>query len=124
MKELDCDRIYEILDSISDEDFVEVNNNYCDAVAQTPKIYPMTSFDDVLRNESPTEIALKVQNGNFSIYHQWFVFDGYDNLISSYTPQALVVINDIVDYIVDYNESLGCNEIQEYINECKGDDEE
>lgn len=54
----------------------ELNNDY------DSWIYGMDEFNEVMHDIKPDDIACKIQFGEFSIYDDYFSFDGYGNLVS------------------------------------------
>ena len=115
------EQIREIILSLSDADFVELFNRYCeDNDLMDDYIYSMDEFDEIMTGKSPWEIArCAYYSGKFCPAHDYFWFNGYGNLESSDSPEYefKCTVNDIIGYIVDNSNSLGNDDIQEILDQ-------
>lgn len=57
-------------------DYVQDSERYDD------EIFDMDNIDEVLENNTASDILRMAQYGDFDIYHKFFEFDGYANLYS------------------------------------------
>ena len=112
------DKLRELLESMSDGDIITVWNEYQNNVNGENQIYNMSDFDELLNDMSPWEIARAAYySGKFCPAHDYFWFNGYGNLESSDFPTDNIYIDDIVDYIINNNDSLYNDDIQEVLDE-------
>lgn len=65
------------------------------------EVDPMDSFDELMSDSKPTELAQMIQYGDFNINDDWFGFDGYGNLVSYSDSELDAEIEDYQDDIVD-----------------------
>lgn len=120
------ERVKAVLDDMSDEDKVYIWNEYCRNINDDiSEIYPMDDFDDMAEGMSPSDIARSIfYGGGFNPNDKFVGYTGYGNFVSfSYLDDdnARFYIDDLVDYIVDNDESFGDDDIREALD---GDDEE
>ena len=117
------DKIKEILDNLDTDEIIDIHNEYCRQInAMDDYIYRMDEIEDVLYGESVRSILLKVHNGHeFNPNDDYFYFNGYANLESfsyhSENSNSNIYTSDIARWIVDNEDSLGCDEIQELLDE-------
>ena len=97
--------VKEQLDKLSDAQYVEVWNEYCNENGYTDGIInPMEQFNDMFRDDyEPLEIADAVRGGNFNANDDWFVFkEMYGlELTSDCDARYLSEEDELIDYIVD-----------------------
>lgn len=110
-----------IEEELTDREKVELNNRYC---AETNNmddyVYNMCEFDEIMSGETPENIARKIYFGEFCPNDNYFIFNGYGNLISGYGDE-LVSAYDIARHICENEDFLDNDEIEEF---CNSDDEE
>lgn len=94
-------------------EYVRNTNNYDD------EIFLMEDFNEMMEGEKPIDIAFKMFNGDFNPNNEYFYFNGYANLksISGYDLTDYIYTNDIIDYIIDNNDALECDEIDEILEQ-------
>lgn len=102
----DCNYIIGIYNEFCDE------NNDSDA-----RIYTMDELDDMLDSKTPTQILMMMHFGNFNPMDEYFRFDGYGNLESTDFLEDWINLDDIIDYIIDNNDSLNDDRIEEILAE-------
>ena len=97
---------------------VGIHNEYCDANNDPDaRIYCMDELDEILDGKTPTQILMMMHFGNFNPMDEYFRFDGYGNLESTDFPENWIYLDDIVDYIIDNNDSLNDDRIEEILTE-------
>ena len=100
------------------DDIVMIHNEYCDANNDPDaRIYTMDELDDMLYGKTPTQILMMMHFGNFNPMDEYFRFDGYGNLESTDFPETWICLDDIIDYIIDNNDSLNDDRIEEILTE-------
>ena len=110
------EKLREAIDGMQTPDVIDMWNEYCISCnMQDDIIYDMSDFDEVMGHESPWRIARACCYGDFCAAHEWFWFNSYGNLESSDFPiidgDSPFSLNNIVDYIVENNDSLHNDEI-------------
>lgn len=110
------EKVREAIDGMQTPDVIGMWNEYCISCnMQDDIIYDMSDFDEVMEHESPWRIARACCYGDFCAAHEWFWFNSYGNLESSDFPiidgDSPFSLNNVVDYIVENNDSLHNDEI-------------
>lgn len=103
-------------DHIDDCDMVEYWNNMCDDIYDNERIiYDMYVFDDMMDGKKPTDIIESVDD-DFSTRDTYFCDDIYG--IKSFDDIYDVVDTDeLIEYMIDNNESFGDWDIQQLLDE-------
>ena len=110
-----------IEEELTDREKVELHNRYCAETNNLDSyIYNMGEFDEIMSSETPSDIALKIYNGEFCPNDDYFTFNGYNNLKSGYGDE-LVYAYDIARHICENEDFLDNDEIEEF---CNSDEEE
>lgn len=113
------ERLYDVLENMDAEEYIELvqrmNMDKADA------IQPMSEFDDVMCDMSPTEMVEWVhENYDFDVDDDYFVDSGWGNLESFNDPTDIVDIDDVVETIeLNMMDALnyGNDDIKELIEE-------
>lgn len=117
--------VKEILDNMSESDLFWLYKEYtCQAQLYDDEIFDMEEFDEIMSGSTPTDIAQKIFYGNFRPNDSYFRFDGCANLESIDWLKDGIDLDEIADYIIDNEDSLGNNEIQEILDEDDNEEEE
>lgn len=118
--------IEEILDNLSGDALVDVNNAYQECVNGDKYIYSTDDFDELMNGETPSEIASRVAFGDYNPFHKWFWFNGYGNIVSGDYPDRADgwFASDISEYAVEYDEDFGRRDIREILDEEDEDEAE
>lgn len=98
------DFLTEQIDSMSNDELMELNNAYCEAVNYPDdKIY--NNDDDFLDEyfSKPSEAIRAVEYGSYKFTDRYATFNGYANLISydNLTDNLCASVNEIVDYAIE-----------------------
>lgn len=107
-------KLLEILENLDDNTLIDIWNEYCSINNYEDIIYDMTDFNEILENDTPEELALKICCGDFSINHAYFKFDGSGNLQSDDVISELIYLEDLCDYIFSNEETFGVDRLEEY----------
>lgn len=114
------EKILETISNMNNNEIVSLHNEYCiNAFYPDDHIYTMNEIDEQLEGYTPMEIIRKTANNNFNIDDDYFVFDGYLNLISFNNPKcekSPVYIDELAQHIDDYDDSLSNNAIQKILD--------
>lgn len=118
------EKVQEIIESMRPEDAVEVWNRYCeDCSYYDDRIEDMDFLSELVYGWDPVKIIETFCDGSFSTCDDWFWFDGCGNPVSSDDPFDQICLNDLVRYIVSYEEDYGIPEIREILEETEEDEE-
>ena len=118
-------KIVDYIDSMNNDEAIELHNRYCEAAGyEEDCIYGMWDLDEILDGRTPTDMLCMSFHGSFNPHHSFFWFNGYGNLESAdYLGGTPIYAEDIADYILSAEDSLGNDEIQEMLDEEDEDDE-
>ena len=117
MNEMIKQKIVDYINSMNDDEIVELHNTYCDAAnCMDDCIYTMEDMQEVLYCVQPWELARMVQFGDFDCTKDFWTFNGYGNLVSYNAWELPVYAEDIADFILWKEDSLGNDEIQEMLD--------
>lgn len=117
--------IEEILDNLSGNALVDVNNAYQECVNGDKYIYSTDDFDELMNGETPSEIASRVAFGDYNPFHKWFWFNGCGNIVSGDYPDRADgwFASDIAEYAVENDEDFGRSDIMDILDEDEDEDE-
>ena len=110
-----------IVDYINDmgvEEKLALHNTYCDAANYMDNcIYTMDELEEILDGVDKWELVRMVQFGDFDCTKEFWGFNGYGNLVSYDAWELPIYAEDIADFILSEEDSLGNDEIQEILDE-------
>ena len=111
-------KLVEYIDSMNDDDLIELHNSYCEAAGyEDDRIYSTYELDEILEGRTPTDILSRGFYGDFRPQHDFFWFNGYGNLKSAdHIADMPIFAIDIANYILSNEDSLGNDEIQEILD--------
>lgn len=116
-----------LVDYINDmgvEEKIELHNAYCDAAnCMDDCIYSMDELEEILDGVDKWELVRMIQFGDFDFQKEFWGFNGYGNLDSYSAWELPIYAEDIADYILSEEDSLGNDEIQEILDEEDNDNE-
>lgn len=119
------EKIREIIERMSNENLINLHNDYCCANYYNNDIMDMCTINEILSGKKPTEILNMVFYGNFNPNDSYFRFNGIGYLEScDYPKYDWIDIDEIVDYIIDNNEDFDVDEIRDALDEDDEDDED
>lgn len=111
------DKLKELLENMSNDELIQVWNEYQLNINGCDEIFPMDMFDEIMNHNEPWEIARACYYGKFCPAHDYFWFNGYGNLESSDYPTDNIYIDDIIDYIERNGDALYNDDIQAILDE-------
>ena len=117
-------KIVDYIDGMGIEEKIELHNSYCDAAnCMDDCIYSMDEMEEILDGVDKWELVRMVRFGNFDFMKDFWGFNGYGNLVSYNAWELPVYAEDIADYVLLKEDSLGDDEIQYILDEEEEDDE-
>lgn len=125
-QEQKVNEIENIINNLSDDEMVDLNNEYQGWVNGDNYIYSMDDFDEIMDGKTPSEIANMVTYGDYNPFNMWFWFNGYGNVVSGDCPEYSNGwdVTAIAEYCVDEDEDFGFDEIREILDEDEDEDED
>lgn len=119
-------KLVDYINGMSDDEIVALHNNYCEANNYTDDcIYSTYELDELLEGRTPTDILCMSFYGEFNPRHDFFWFNGYGNLESAdYISEMPISAEDIANYILSEEDSLGNDKIQDILDEEDDEDNE
>lgn len=120
------EKIKSIIEEMDDDDKIALWNGSCYEYGYDgDEIYYMQEFDDLLSDNTPSEIANQIfYGGGFNPNHDYFARDGYAKLVSFDDvddEDSPFYIDDLVNRIVRDENAFGNDEIAAVLN---GDEDE
>lgn len=130
------DRIHDIINSLDNSDAAYLWNAYCDAT---------NSFDNRLEcmDELPDLFDLSDRDSVFNLLNRfyfghdendihssanpnrdYFYFNGYGNVVTTDYPSDVIDVDELTEWIISREDSLGNDESQEILDEYNEEDEE
>ena len=114
------DMIYDILENLSSDELVSINNEYNSRTGLGCHIYEMEEFNDEYENCEPIEIAEHVLAKSFSSGDTYFTKDDWDDAESFDCLGDAIDCSDIAQYCVNDDEDFGNSDIRDILD--KNDD--
>ena len=110
-------KIVDYINGMSVEDKIALNNTYCDAAnCMDDCIYTMDELEEILDGVDKWELVRMIRFGDFDFMKDFWGFNGYGNLDSYNAWELPIFAEDIADYILSAEDSLGNDEIQEILD--------
>lgn len=107
------EKLIEYINDLSVEEKIELHNAYCDAAnCMDDCIYSMDDMEEVLDGVDKWELVRMIRFGDFDFTKDFWGFNGYGNLDSYNAWELPIYAEDIADYILSEEDSLGNDEIQ------------
>ena len=117
-------KIVDYINGMGIEEKIALHNTYCDAVnCMDDCIYTMDDMEEILDGVDKWELVRMVQFGDFDCTKDFWGFNGYGNLVSYNAWELPIYAEDIADYILSAEDSLGNDEIKEILDEEDNDNE-
>lgn len=132
------EKILEVIKGMEDGDIINLWNEYCyDANRYDDEIMDAYTLEELIENSNDTMNWLNrfyygtddnQEGTSANPNRNYFTFNGYGNIISfdyiynSYTEEFnYIFINELIDYIIETENSFGVDEIQEILEETEED---
>ena len=118
------EKLIDYINGMGIEEKIALHNTYCDAAnCMDDCIYAMDEMEEILDGVDKWELIRMVQFGDFDCMKDFWNFNGYGNLVSYNAWELPVYAEDIADYVLRKEDSLGDDEIQYILDEEEEDDE-
>ena len=113
-------KIVDYINSMGVEEKIALHNTYCDTYCNAVNcmddcIYTMDDMEEILDGVDKWELVRMVQFGDFDCTKEFWGFNGYGNLVSYNAWELPIYAEDIADYILSEEDSLGNDEIKEIL---------
>ena len=117
------EKLIDYINGMKTDEIVALHNDYCEAAGyDNDHIYSMDDIDSALLGANPRWILERAFYGKFNPRHEYFRFNNSCNLESAdYIFEMPISVDEIADYILSKEDSLGNDEIQEILD---GEDED
>ena len=117
-------KIVDYINGMGIEEKIELHNSYCDAANCTDDcIYAMDEMEEILDGVDKWELVRMIRFGDFDFMKEFWGFNGYGNLVSYNARELPVYAEDIADYVLLKEDSLGNDEIKEILDTEDNDNE-
>ena len=117
-------KIVDYINGMETEEKIALHNAYCDAAnCMDDCIYGMNDLEEILGGVDTWELVRMVQFGDFDCTKEFWGFNGYGNLVSYNAWELPIYAEDIADYVLWKEDSLGNDEIKEILDEEDNDNE-
>ena len=114
-------KLVDYINGMGVEEKIELHNTYCEASnCMDDCIYSMDEMEEILDGVDKWELVDMMRYGNFNFQDDFWSLNGYGNLVSYNAWELPVYAEDIANYILSEEDSLGNDEIQEILD---GEDE-
>lgn len=111
-------KLVEYINGMGVEEKIELHNAYCDAAnCMDDWIYSMGELEEILDGVDKWKLVDMIRFGAFDFQKEFWGFNGYGNLDSYNAWELPIYAEDIADYIMSKEDSLGNDEIQEILDE-------
>ena len=117
-------KLVDYINSMGIDEKIALHNTYCDAAnCMDDCIYAMDDMEEILDGVDKWELVRMIRFGDFDFMKEFWGVNGYGNLVSYNAWELPVYAEDIADYVLRKEDSLGNDEIQ-YILDEEGEDNE
>lgn len=103
-------KVREQIEDLTVEEKIAMWNEYCEQICYAEDIIEENDLDELLAGKSPSEVASIACTDAYNPYDDYVCFDGYGKLKSfSYINEynSPFEMNDLVDWVVDNEDTLG-----------------
>lgn len=120
MKEISKNEIKEILENLDDGELLTIHNE----VENYDNIYFMDDLNEICGDMQADELARRIFYGDFNPNHDYFKFNGYENLQSFDYLEDEIDLDYLADYIAEHEETFYISELEEYFESLEETEEE
>lgn len=119
------EKLIDYINGMGIEEKIALHNTYCDAAnCMDDCIYAKDEMEEILDGVDKWELVRMVQFGDFDCTKDFWNINGYGNLVSYNAWELPVYAEDIADYVLLKEDSLGDDEIQYILDEEEEEDDE
>ena len=117
-------KIVDYINGMGVEEKIALHNTYCDAAnCMDDCIYEMNDLEVILDGVDKWELVRMIRFGDFDFMKDFWGFNGYGNLDSYNAWELPIYAEDMADFILLKEDSLGDDEIQYILDEEEEDNE-
>lgn len=116
------EKIIEVLNGLYDYQLLDIYNEYADN-NRYERIERVDEADDVFCGMTPTQIINSLAD-DFNSGDDFMKQNGYGYFETTSDLTDWVYVDEIADYIIDNENSLGCDDIQDILDEEEDESEE
>ena len=114
-------KLVDYINGMGIEEKIALHNTYCDAAnCMDECIYTMDEMEEILEGVDKWELVRMIRFGDFDFMKDFWGFNGYGNLDSYNAWELPIYAEDIADYILLREDSLGNDEIKVILDEAEG----
>ena len=118
------EKLIDYINGMGVEEKIALHNAYCGAAnCMDDCIYAMNDLEEILDGVDKWELVRMIRFGDFDFMKEFWGFNGYGNLVSYNAWELPVYAEDIADYVLRKEDSLGDDEIQYILDGEEEDDE-
>ena len=111
-------KLVDYINEMGIEEKIALHNTYCDAAnCMDDCIYSMDEMEEILGGVDTWKLVDMMRYGNFDFQDDLWGFNGYGNLDSYNAWELPIYAEDIADYILSEEDSLGNDKIQEILDD-------
>ena len=112
------EKLIDYINGMGVEEKLALHNTYCDAAnCMDDCIYSMDEMEEILDGVDKWELVRMIRFGDFDFMKEFWGFNGYGNLDSYDALELPIYAEDIADYNLSEEDSLGNDEIQEILDD-------
>lgn len=112
------EKLIDCINGMGVEEKVELHNAYCDATnCLDDYIYSIDDMEEILDGVDKWELVRMIRFGDFDFKKDFWGVNGYGNLVSYNAQELPIYAEDIADYVLRKEDSLGDDEIQYTLDE-------
>ena len=117
-------KLIDYINGMGVDEKIALHNTYCDAAnCMEDCIYTMDDLEEVLDGVDKWELVRMIRFGDFDFNKDFWGFNGYGNLDSYNAWELPIYAEDIADFILLKEDSLGDDEIKKILDEEDKDNE-
>lgn len=110
-----------LLNGMLDSQLVTLYNEYADN-NNYERVERVDNADEVFCGMNPMQI-IESLGDDFNNYEEFMKQDGYGYFVTTNDATDWIDIDELADYIIDYENSLGCDAIQDILNEDESEED-
>lgn len=117
-------KLVDYINGMDTDEKIALHNYYCDAAnCADDCIYEMEELEEVLDGVEKWTLVNMIRFGDFDFMKDFWGINGYGNLDSYSAWELPIFAEDIADYILTEEDSLGNDEIKEILDKEDEDNE-
>ena len=119
------EKLIDCINSMGVDEKIALHNSYCDAAnCMDDCIYTMDDMEEILDSVDKWELVRMIRFGDFDFMKEFWGFNGYGNLESYNACELPIYAEDMADFILLKEDSLGNDEIKEMLDDEEEEEDE